>query len=241
LRTYTITPEGLRRLLWRSARLSFAVTVLLIAIALRLRYFGNDDAEPAAPWVLIYLFGVLLIGTWLSARATRRVWLTYRLELSNDALRRTQYRMPEISLQRGDVIELEEMPGRGLTVRTGDSELFIFVPLEIDRYDELRSELANWAPVQRLSTATTWRRQWLGIMAAVAIVAWMVATMWVRNVAFVVPSAFAISVFLLWAFIAAQRSRHLDRRTKIGMYLVIFPILALTLKSTYLLVGLTTP
>jgi purine-cytosine permease-like protein len=66
----------------------------------------------------------------------------------------------------------------------------------------------------------------------------MIATIFSSSVSFVVPSAFAISVFLLWTFIAAQHSHHLDRRTKIAMWLVVFPILALTLKSLRLLAGM---
>jgi hypothetical protein len=149
--------------------------------------------------------------------------------------------LPEITLRRDEIDHLEEMPGRGLTIRTADPEHFIFVPFELEGYDELRAQLATWAPFRQLSLATTWRRQWLGVMTAVAMVTWMITTMLSRNAAFAVPSAFAISVFLLWAFVAAQRSRHLDRRTKLGMYFVIFPILGLTLKSTYLLAGVIRP
>lgn len=239
MRTYTVSRTGLRKLLWRSARLSFAVTVLLIAIALRLRYFGENTEDPAPAWILVYLFAVLALGTWLSTRSTRRAWTSYRLEMTEDQLRRTQFRLPEISIARSEVVQIDELPGRGLTVRTPDSEKFIYAPFELDGYDELRAELDQWSPIVCLSVAAAWRRQWLGIMAAVALVTWMIATMVSRSAAFVIPSAFAISVFLLWSFIAAQRSRHLDRRTKLGMYLVVFPILAMTLKSTYLLAGLS--
>jgi hypothetical protein len=93
--------------------------------------------------------------------------------------------------------------------------------------------------VRVLPLAVTWRRQWAGVSVAVLIVVWMVVTMASSSAAFVVPSSFVLSVFLLWTFISAQRSLHLAKKTKVGMWLVIFPILAMTLKSIYLLAHLT--
>lgn len=238
MRTYSISRDGLRRLLWRSARTSFAVTALLIGIAVSLSLYGEERSNRTAGWILVYLVGVLIAGAWLSARATRRTWVSYRLEFSPETLRRTQHRVPEITIQRHEVSTIEEMEGRGLIVRTADTERFIFAPTALSDYQELRNELAGWAPVTKLSSATTWRRQWMGLGAALAIVAWMIATMLSRIAAFVIPSAFLISVFLLWAFVASQRSLHLDHRTKLSMWLVIFPILGLTLKSAYLIAGL---
>lgn len=239
LRTYSISHEGMRGLVWRSARLSFAVTVLLIAIFMRMPLLTGEESNLTSAWVLVYLFFVLAIGTWLTTRSTKKMWNSYRLEMWPDGLRRTQNRLPEIAISREEVIAVEEMPGRGVTIRTADSERFIFVPTAVNDYKELRSELAAWAPVNVLPLSVTWRRQWLGVTIAVLIVAWMVVTMASSSAAFVVPSSFVLSVFLLWTFISAQRSLHLARKTKIGMWLVIFPILGMTLKSIYLLANLT--
>jgi hypothetical protein len=242
VRTFIISAKGLRRLLWRSARTSFAVTVLLIAIAISLP-LRNEEAldQRTFGWILFYLFAVLIAGTWLSTRSTRRTWTSYRLELSPTELRRIQNRVPEISIARNEATGIEALPSRGLMVRTADSEKFVFIPEDLEDFADVRSELTQWAPVQTISMSTTWRRQWLGLSVALLIVAWMVSTMLSQMAAFVVPSAFAISVFLLWALIAAQRSLHLDRRTKLSMWLVMFPILGLTLKTTYLLASLAIP
>ena len=240
LRTYTLSRQGVRRLLWKSARLSFAVTVLLIAIALSLP-FGERETRHTTGWVLLYLSAVVVLCTWLAARSTRRSWEDFRLELDDDSLQRTQHRLPPVTVHRAEVTRVEEIRDRGLVVYTNDSERFIFVPAALTGYDELRAELDIWAPVIRLSAATTWRRQWFGIASALTLVGWMVATMASGAVIFVVPSSFAISVFLLWAFVAAQRSLHLAPRAKRGMWLVVFPILGLTLKSTYLLARLSLP
>ncbi len=241
MRTYTISRPGLRALIWRSARMSVIITVLLIAVALRMRFTGEEDVVRTSGWLLLYLLGVLAFGTWLTTRSTRRTWLSYRLEFAPGNLRRTQYRLPEISIDRGEVTAIDEMPGRGMVVRTANPDRFIFVPSGLNGYPELKSELAAWTPVRTLSLAATWSRQWLGVTSALGIVGWMVATMLSDNPAFVIPSAFAISVFLLWAFIASQRSLHLDRRMKLGMWCVIFPILLLTLKSTKLVIALGHP
>ena len=241
MRTYTISREGLRSLVWRSARTSFAVIILLTAIVLRLRYFGGEDEQDAAPWALAYLLGVVLVGTWLSTRSTRRLWQTYRLEVHPDGLRRTQYRQPEISIARGEIRDIEEMPGRGLTVRTAEEDKFIYIPVQLQDYEPLREELSAWGPLTRLSVAAGWRRQWLGIAIAAVMVAWMISTLASTTPAFVIPSAFAQSVFLLWGFIAALRSRYLDRRTRLWMWVVLLPVLGLALKTTFLLVRLMRP
>ena len=238
LRTYTISREGLRGLLWRSARLSFAVTVLLIAIALRMPLV-DDEARHTTGWILGYMFLVLVLCTWLATRSTRRTWKSFRIEMTPESLRRVQNRLPDISIERSEVVNVEEMAGRGMVVRTADSEKFIFVPTAIEDYKEVREELGTWAPLVRLSAGTTWRRQWMGVTAAMLMVGWMVATMVSRSVVFVVPSAFGICVFLLWAFMAAQRSLHLAPGAKKGMWLVLFPILGLTLKTTYMLASLS--
>ncbi len=241
MRTYSVSKAGLRALLWRSARMSFAITVLLIAIALRMQLVRDDGIQKTGLWVMIYLLLVLVIGTWLTVRSTRRTWQSYRLEVSPDGLRRTQFRLPEMAIAKAEVSNIEEIPGRGLVVRTADSERFVFIPSQLADYTDLRTELSEWAKLRKLSATASWGRQWLGITAALLMVGWMVATMISDAAAFVLPSAFAISVFLLWTFIAAQRSLHLDRRMKLAMWCVVFPILALTLKSTKLLLGFAHP
>jgi hypothetical protein len=175
IRTYCISRDGLRTLLWRSGRLSFAVTVLLIAIAMRMR-MGEESSQRASGWLLVYLFVVLAAGTWLTTRSTRRIWTSYRLELSSEGLRRTQYRLPEIAIDRPEVTNIEEIPGRGLVVRTANPEVFIFVPAGLNDYAEVRSALTQWAPLTALSMRSTWWRQWMGITVALLMVVWMVAT-----------------------------------------------------------------
>ena len=242
VRTFLISPKGLRRLLWRSARVSFAVTVLLIAIAISIPLRNEESFNSRNfGFVLFYLFAVLIIGTWASTRSTRRTWTSYRLDLSDGGVRRTQHRVPDIAIPRTDVTVIEQQAARGLVIRTADAEKFVFVPEALEEFESVRSELAQWAPIQAISASTAWRRQWLGLSAALLIVAWMISTMISQMAAFVVPSAFAICVFLLWALVASQRSLHLDRRTKLSMWLVIFPILGLTLKTTFLLAGLAIP
>src|SRR6185369_2669789 len=81
LRTYSISHEGMRGLVWRSARLSFAVTVLLIAIFMRMPLLTGEESNLPSAWVLVYLFFVLAIGTWLTTRSTKKMWNSYRLEM----------------------------------------------------------------------------------------------------------------------------------------------------------------
>jgi hypothetical protein len=235
VRTFSISPAGLRGLVWRSARLSFAIAVLLIAITMRFSFSDEEPYPRTLIWILTYLFLVLVAGTGLAVRSARRLWSAFHIELENDCLRRVQSRLPDVSITREETTEIEEMPGRGLTVRTADSEKFIYVPTAVEDYAALRAELATWKPVNTLSIATTWTRQWAGVTAAMLVVGWMVAAMLSTSLAFAAPSAFAISVFLLWTFVAAQQSLHLDRRTKLAMWLVFFPILALTLRCLRLL------
>lgn len=236
LRTYRMSREGLRRRLWRTARSSFWITALLIAIALLLPLPGREAGlHRTTGWMLFYLVCVLLAATALSVRSARRSWGSYSLQMGEGSLTRRQRGMPEVSIQRASVIQIEEMPGRGLLVHTSDPERFAFVPLGMEDYAEVRVELAGWAPLVRVSNAATWRRHWVGFSTALGIVLWMLLTMFSTSPLFVVPSAFGISVFLLWAFVASQRSLHLDRRTKLSMWLVILPILGLTLRSTKLL------
>src|SRR5689334_20942060 len=79
LQTYSISAEGLRSLVWRSARLSFALTVLLIAIFMRMPLLTGEESTRTTSWVLGYLFCVLVIGTWLSTRSTKKLWSSYRV------------------------------------------------------------------------------------------------------------------------------------------------------------------
>lgn len=234
--------EGIRRLLWRSVRTSLIMTVLLAAIVIGIP-LRSDAAisrrtELLAMW---YLLAVLVIGTLLTTRSSRRSWSSFSVEFGPDFIARSQFRMPDVRLLRSDVVAVEEMAHRGLLVRTADSERFIFVPEGLDDYAGLRAGLAEWRPIRTVSAATHRQRQWLGISAALLAVIWMIATMLSANRFFVVPSAFGLSVFLLWAFIAAQRSLHLDRRTKFSMWFVVFPILVLTLKTVYLLSAMAVP
>lgn len=154
-RTYTIPPQQLRNEERRAlgAGLGFALG-LPLGLGLVLLSFFPDAGTLTRHDLVVFGLTLILPGVALLLRA--RTLRSLRVELDDQRVTLSQ-RLPltrsprQISFSRGDVAHIREIRKDGLMICGRNSQgkyLDLRIPRILENYDDLRSRLAAWHPIQ---------------------------------------------------------------------------------------------
>lgn len=59
---------------------------------------------------------------------------------------RRHQRLGEMTFRRDEITQIDEYPETGLLVKTADRATTIYIPMGIDSYEAVRTQLATWVP-----------------------------------------------------------------------------------------------
>jgi hypothetical protein len=90
------------------------------------------------------LFVVCAVGLALAARQSSSQQVT----ITNDTISFDRGTFPLRVVKRSDITTISENPLTGLTIRTDDPALKLFISNRFDKYQQLRSALDLWSPIE---------------------------------------------------------------------------------------------
>lgn len=144
---YRLSPaaaeQDTNRMLLRS--LSFNVFIMLIVL-----FVMSRNGQLAQPIMLVFVlcfFGLYTgLIAYLTIRRTRRLLKnaveTFELTIDDQQITRTQREAPTIVIPRSQVKCISEQAGRGFRIETANLRQNIWVPRELEGYDEVKTLLA---------------------------------------------------------------------------------------------------
>jgi hypothetical protein len=182
------------------------VTVLMIGLR-NLEFTPGPHFVISLLVVTVSAVFTVSIGFWSifrSLRLRRRDWDSFELTLTEGRILQAMDAHTDLVLLRSDVTGFDETKGRGFFIKTDDGHCFIYVPAELDGYEDLKQRLSEWRAFPRpRGREPMWRSPFfVGSTCLLAC-----CMLWISEKRqYVVAAAFVLTVFLLSTFIAVLRS-----------------------------------
>jgi len=253
MKVYTLKPEVFQQEKRKVIRRSVIIFLLLLAAAsvagLLALWSGRDQADSAdgflPVWSAFVLIGVFaLYGAYRGMRRSLRIlkdgWDSYELGFGEDFVLKKQANMPEVEIGRDEIIRVQEATSKGtpngLVIRTADRHRFISVPVALDGYEEVKGKLADWQPVEPLSTV---KYRYLQILIWLFMPASFLVIFLSRNEWLVLGAGIILVTFMGFVIFELYRSRNIDPRAKNLRFMVVATIglIVIVVLRVYALVG----
>ena len=136
----------MRRQLLR--QVPFALAAIIIGLFVAFQGVPRIDLQRHLP-ILLLLCGAVGVGMLRGVARTKKHWASYCLSVADDGtFSRAIQGMPTVTLSPGEIARVEENPGRGLKLLSGDARKCIFVPAGLADYGEFRNSVAAIRPIE---------------------------------------------------------------------------------------------
>lgn len=232
---YCLLPESFRRIKRLFLTIYFIGFLALIA---PIFYGINGELYRQSPsnFILLAVFSVVFLLVflgglgYLQVRSQQQNWLSYQLFIGPDSVLKKQRRMPDLEIKRDQITSLHEFPSKGLLIKTGERRRFIFVPVSVERYDEVKARLTQWREIEPVPQRTAWFRQVVYYSLMLVGTVALITAMKSQEPRIFLPLGLLLVPFLLWGLIETQRSPNVDRRFKLWSWLMLLPVFLLVMK-----------
>lgn len=217
---------------------AIAAVVFAVAITIALTWRARDveSAVATAAFALAILVVVTVVQYRRGYAREHAMWRAYRLTVGPESVRRVTSRLLPAEVRREEVVAIVEHPGRGLTVRSADPYRFVFVPAQLERYEEARAALAQWRSIEP-GTSTAVLRS-LGVALIPGLV--FAGSVFVPDARIAIVLGAIALVMLVWVARALLRNAHvpIEQRLFATAYLGLWG-LALVLRMAFALYVVT--
>lgn len=200
------TPLAIRR----SVYISVMAVLAGLFIGLRSSPFS---ARTDHLWYLLAPLGlVVTILVFYHVTKTRRfladAYSSFELTIEGDSITKRQKNTPDVTLLRSQVKRVEEYSGKGFRISTEDRSLNIWVPVELEGYEQVRAEILS-LPVDYRKEQRSWMRSYLGVALLLGL--FLVQGI-VPNKFIAAGAAFLISTWLFRIFYVYYWSPNLTKK-----------------------------
>lgn len=170
------------------------------------------------------------VAIWLDLRRKSALWRRYSVHLETGSLTVSSPGAPR-RLTRESVQHVVQVqwPARGLVVRGRRGTPAVFIPEAIDRFEEVKSLLAGWRPVERSRIPTALVRAWPAVVVGASVL--FASALGGRSPWVVVPSALLLVTAFAWSLANVLRSHRLGLRAKALSVMLVVPAGHLLLRA----------
>jgi len=227
-KTYRVSPaaaeQDTNRMLVRSLSLSIFI---VLAVPFVMVYTGQLSGPRDLKFFLPFYALLIPIIIWNTIRRTRRIVKnaveTYELTIDELQITRTQRECPTMVISRNDVQRIAERTGQGFRIETSDSKKNIWVPRELEGYEEVKALVLSTTPAQ----ASTMRYPLaITYSATLLVVGGFFTVMWSKQRMLVTTAGLVVlGVFVYSAVELSRYWPNLSRQTKRTAWVMVFPIL----------------
>jgi uncharacterized membrane protein YfcA len=191
-------------------------------------YAAGADTDPTVMGIFGLIVAVVLaLSMRQNLRRQRAQLRTLRIGVDETALTRTQEGLTPLTIRFAEITRLAEVPGKGLIVRGQGAERVLFLPVELEGFDELRARLATVRPIEPGKPGNSHLRMWA---PAVVVGALLIVVYRAESIGWVLAAGGTLSVGLIVCGVMIARSMHVDRRVKWANWGIVIVVLGLALR-----------
>ena len=225
MRHFTTTKDRFHEVRKKVLIAIISVYAIVVFIVLYLVNPSTAEAGYSGVYSLILTAPVLGFTTYRTIKRQKKMFETYRLTISDDAVIREQDNTPTITIPKNSIKKIIRMSS-GVYCVIGASRLnAIAIPAQIEDRDNLEQLLSGIMPItaKTSGTALQWFYMAIGLLAVGAAFMGLTSE---DKIVFTI-SAITLCAVMLWGFVVIQRSKNFDRRMKRRSYIMIIPFVAM--------------
>lgn len=180
-----------------------------------------------------WLITIPIIGAALGygfVRAINRqktIFETYILILGDNLITREQLNSPPVSIYFEDIGEIIKNKNGNFTIKGKDRKGIIYVPAQIENYQNLKSSLSQIMPLKEKSGLF---QQAYFIVITVLTIGLMMCVFTFTNKIVLGIAGTSLIGLLLWSFIAIRRNKSIDTETKSRSWWILVIIVIVTIE-----------
>lgn len=220
--------------------LAIPVPVVVVAVPFLVRQPGEGTPSMVPPIVTLVMTAIIMLIVYRRTSARELVmWRSYRLALTPNIVRRVLDGVAPVEVLRSEVTRVVLVPEQGLTVHTADALRFVYIPEQLERFEDVVAELGQWAAIQPPDLKKARTGKALGWLLGIAILGAWIASSYASD-----PRVIGASLLVLYGGIGyvawtTVRNPNLTARQKASI-LMVFGFMAVGPLARYALDHLAT-
>jgi hypothetical protein len=225
MKIYVLSPQSIKR----EKRKALTRGSILMAFSLVLPLGVLTATGLLSGLGLVFAIPLALVSGIISVRRGWKILdenlTSYQLLVGPDSVVKRQGRIPDIEIHREKIAKIEEKPGTGLFIRTGDKKSFINVPEGLEGVDELKETLSKWLRPDSIISS----KERGPILQAVALLSFGIAfaVLWLStNLALVIVAGTFLIVYFIWGSVHLRGRKDIDARAKIRVWIILLVVFA---------------
>jgi len=219
---YRISPEKAKAEKPRAfKRFAFIITS---GVALGFLLGGQSifhESNPV-PFIVSILSVALLLtvalwrGLGRLSQTLKDAYSTFEISSDQQSLTKKQKNTPDVTLARSEIRRIEEAQGKGFRICTDERFKNIWVPCELDGYEQLKGEIATLPGITIATTSAAWLKTYLALATFFLLFA---VSVLVSDRRVVTGASLLLAGYLLFSFFSQYRNPNLTTRGKRSLLL----------------------
>lgn len=220
---YRFSDEAIRQLVRkRIIRVAITYAFMFVIVVLVLVSRGLEPPLAVLAFLALIFAAMIVAGIFKIRKQAASISLT----LTDDAISMSLPGLIASEVRRDDVMRIEERREQGIAVHGRDKRV-VGVPVMIEGYDDIRTVLATWRPIEPAQPA---RMELKRTLAVFGVLAGWAATYVFADPRIVIPVGSLLVIALLASLVIIWRNKMLDIRYKRAMLLVLVPVVAVAFR-----------
>ncbi len=190
---------------------------------------GQSSDVNVLPFVIPIIIGAMAFGLRKGIKRQKSIFDSYELTIDNERIIRRQNLTPDIEIQFSQIKEISKNKNGSLTIKGENLNNSIGVPSQIENMIELESILSKLFKITT-SDKQSFQQKYPWVLSILTIVLMMVVYI-AKNRILVGFAGSSLTIGLIYSLVITQKSKHLDKKTKRGMWftlIVLFSVIAIT-------------
>lgn len=230
--TFKIKENGFNEIRKKSLLRTIPIALIALCGGLAISHFninGQSSDVNVLPVLIPIMFGAMTFGLILGNKRQKKIFNSYELTIDNERIIRKQNLTPDIKIKFNEIKEIIKNKNGSLSIKGTNLNNTIGVPSQIENMIEIESRLSKVIEITAIDKQSLKQKfSWvlpllsLGLMMIVYIA---------KNKILVGTAGILLTFVVIYSFVVTQKSKHVDKKTKIGMWLiliVLFSIIAVT-------------
>jgi hypothetical protein len=167
------------------------------------------------PFVLV----AMAVGFFRMINRQKKLYGSYRIIIASDGITREQLNTPTISLSNIGITEIRKNKNGSFTVKGTMPGQIIFIPPQIENYNELEEALNRIMPIN--ATASKSFLEKYRVLLSLANLSLLVTFYVVQNKIVTAVCGAIVVLYMSYAFYLIQTSKNVDYRTKRSSWIVL--------------------
>ncbi len=239
MKTYRLTSRFVKQM---EVRLIILYSIMIVIILPIIMYITIKNQQPNPntsyiPLITVSLFLViaLLYAANRNIKFQRKFWISYQITIDGEILKKTQNGVTDITLSRNELTKITEVEGQNLRIQLPKSSQQFVIPHAIENYDEIRSILAGWHPIEVKTSGNKLKSVFTIITIALAI-GLIAGAFFGKNPYFVAVCTGISIIILIVSHISIQINPNMPKRLKTASWSSILVIILFAIRFYYAMI-----